>query len=130
MYTRTYFTEDKKIDVPENYDGTAFGENGIGTNVRESEKVESDFSVKECNVSDESVPANAKSRFSSLFDRLPIKSIFQGFPFSVFKGKESESGISFGTEEILICTVALYLFFSKDGDRECAVMLLILLFIH
>ena len=130
MYTRTYFTEDKKIDVPENYDGTAFGENGIGLNARESEKAESDFSVKESDFPGEDAPVSQKAKFSSRFDKLPIKSIFQGFPFSLFKEKEGDVGINFGTEEILICAVALYLFFSKGGDRECAIMLLVLLFIH
>ena len=32
-----------------------------------------------------------------------------------------------GTEEILIIAIALFLLFSKEGDRECAVMLLFLL---
>ena len=32
-----------------------------------------------------------------------------------------------GTEEILIIATAAFLFFSKDGDKECAILLLLLL---
>ena len=35
-----------------------------------------------------------------------------------------------GTEELLIIAVAAFLLFSKDGDRECAMILLFLLFIN
>lgn len=34
-----------------------------------------------------------------------------------------------GTEELLILALAAFLFFSRDGDRECALMLLALLFV-
>ena len=35
-----------------------------------------------------------------------------------------------GTEEILIIGLALFLFLSKDGDKECAILLALLLLIH
>lgn len=38
-------------------------------------------------------------------------------------------GFHLGLEEILIIAAAAFLFFSKDGDRECALMLVALLFI-
>ena len=34
-----------------------------------------------------------------------------------------------GLEEILIIAAAAFLFFRKDGDTECAIMLLLLLFV-
>lgn len=34
-----------------------------------------------------------------------------------------------GTEELLIGAVALFLLFSKNGDKECAIMLLLTLFV-
>ena len=37
--------------------------------------------------------------------------------------------LSLGTEEILIIGIALLLLFNKSGDKECAIMLLLLLFI-
>ena len=35
-----------------------------------------------------------------------------------------------GTEEILIIGLALFLFLSRDGDKECAILLALLLLIH
>ena len=43
--------------------------------------------------------------------------------------KDRLSGFKIGLEEILIIAAAAFLFFSKDGDIECALMLLVLLFI-
>ena len=53
-----------------------------------------------------------------------MKSIFTGMDF----GKLSFPKI--GTEEILIIGLAIFLFLSRDGDKECAVLLLLLLFIR
>ena len=36
----------------------------------------------------------------------------------------------FGYEEILIIAVAAFLFFSDSGDRECAILLILLLLIN
>ena len=35
-----------------------------------------------------------------------------------------------GTEEILLIAAFAYLFFSKEGDKECAIILLLLLFVN
>ena len=126
MYTRSYFTEDKKIDIPENYDGNAFRENldpfkenSIEDTIPEEERSEEDEKVSEA------------SAIPSLFGKLPISKLVTGLSGLSFKrGDIAQMCKKFGTEEILIGAVALYLFFSKDGDRECAIMLLILLFIR
>ena len=39
-------------------------------------------------------------------------------------------GFKLGTEELLIIALALFLFLSKDGDKECAIILFLLLFIN
>lgn len=44
------------------------------------------------------------------------------------KGERKEPG-GWGTEEWLLIGLALFLFFSAEGDRECAVILLLLLFV-
>ena len=129
MYTRSYFTEDKKIDIPENYDGNAFRENNTESPLEEN--VEQTFSAVD---EDESVTVGSRTErkgpFSSFFDKLPFKNLSESFPFPFFKNDSSSRGkLNFGTEEILICIIALYMFFSKDGDKECAIMLAILIFI-
>lgn len=45
------------------------------------------------------------------------------------KKKPGFSLPSLGTEEIILLCAAALLFFSKDGDRECALIILLLLFI-
>ena len=52
-----------------------------------------------------------------------IEAIFKGLIPSV------PSGFHIGLEEILIIASAALLFFSKERDSECAIMLLVLLFI-
>ena len=138
MYTRSYFTEDKKIDIPENYDGNAFRENTPGTFTEgdstldmEETSAQHTFANKNKEESTESQEALSKKGFSPFFERFPIKKLFSGLPFSLFKTSPcSEDGLSLGTEEILIIIIALYMFFSKDGDKECGIMLALLLFIR
>ncbi len=49
---------------------------------------------------------------------------------SLFSSGGVKSFISkIGTEEILIIATALFLFLSKEGDKECAIMLLLLLLV-
>ena len=69
----------------------------------------------------------AKGGISSLFS----SSIFSGlFPSGKIPFLSSLSLPKIGTEEILIIAAAAYLFFSKDGDKECAIMLILLLFVN
>ncbi len=122
MYSRNYFRDtDVQPTPPENYSGTALAE-------ETSEHFdEEELSVKAGAVTDEAQGHNKSdesvSVFSSLFrGESPLTRLFSGGGIKSFI-----SGI--GTEEILIIAAAALLFFSKEGDRECAVMLLILLFI-
>ena len=126
MYTRSYFNEEESVSVPENYDGNAFRES------TQSESPENSDSA-ECAAFKPDAPSEKSEeagRFSSLFGRLPFGSMFKdgtllGSLGSVF----NFSSVKFGAEEILLCALAAYLFLSKDGDRECAIMLLLLVFI-
>jgi hypothetical protein len=64
----------------------------------------------------------SKTAASGLFSRLP-----QLFGF---KGQDLlRTPVRLGTEELVLLGVALLLFFTKDGDRECALMIALLLFI-
>ena len=104
MYRATYPGGEFESQLPSDYSGTAF---------REPETVFEEARERAA----EEVPASASpSGLSSLFGiRLPQ---LKDFKLS-----------NIGLEEILLLGVALILFFSKDGDKECAVMLVLLLFI-
>ncbi len=125
MYTRSFFTEENKPAVPENYDGTAFSK--AQEKETKTEEASSPFVPP---VFEEKLPhestAKVFSGLSSIMERLPFKNLFSIFPI---KNGEDGKGFRLGTEEILICAAALYMFFSRNGDKECAIMLFILLFI-
>lgn len=102
MYTGRYQRGDD-IRIPDGYDGTML----------------SDESTSE---PDDTVGVSAT----------PRESILSG----LFRGGLTGLGdipilkrLNIGIEEILICAVALFLLTSKSGDKECAVMLLLLLFV-
>ena len=136
MYTRSYYGEENKITVPENYDGNAF----IQESEAEDPKIapmpthsgETKISPREepTFVEEEDSEACAEAVrerggfLSSVFKKLPLQGLFsQG---GIFNGQ----GFKIGGEEILIIALAIFLFFSRDGDRECALILLLLLFIN
>ena len=125
MYSRSYITDSREsITPPENYDGNAFIEprvtqnhtvavthgemRSVGNDVREE-------TVSECTAEPASTSVGG-SVLTSLLGRWGGIS-----PFRMPK---------IGTEEILIIATALFLFLSKEGDRECAIMLLLLLVIN
>ena len=132
MYTRSYYPESEGIKIPENYDGNAFRE--IGTkeeeriapsedNTKSEEVLRAPWDVSE-KAEEAMGNANIGSRgFGSFFDKISLNSITGILPF--FKSGK----FSLGNEEMLICAIALFLFFSRGGDKECAVMLLLLLWI-
>lgn len=126
MYTRTYFTENDKLSIPENYDGNAFREriSDGSTEIKITDEENNEYS-EESSEKYEKTSGGA----SSFFERLPIKNLISKFPIKgLFKGN-SNLFERFGYEEILISALMLYMFFSKEGDKECAVMLLLLLFV-
>ena len=116
MYSRSFYPEsNERLSIPENYDGTALIES-VAHNVEESAEVSTDI--------DKSTEANINS--TANFGKIPFLS-----------GLFGNSGLNFGlkmpkigVEEILIIATAAFLFFSKDGDRECAIMLALLLLIN
>ncbi len=119
MYTRVYSPEDAALNVPENYDGNAFRESISDVKEPSAEPV---FVPKQEN----SIHTEKKDDdgiLAGLFKKLPLQNVFGGL------GIKSLSSFKFGSEEILIVGIALFLFFSKSGDNELAFMLLLLLFI-
>ena len=130
MYTRSYYPEGDGIKIPENYDGNAFREMEtppIEKSVKEEapameETLRAPWDVSEAAEETMGVPKVARS-FGSFFERMPFGNLFGSLPF--FKGGK----LNFGTEELIICAIALFLLFSQGGDKECAVMLLLLLWV-
>ncbi len=112
VYQRSY---PDGYSIPENYSGIAVEE--CTSYPEECEEVEIHSTPRrEC---EEETPCacREKKRFplwekaTSLFSRLP-------FHLPRFEG-----------DDFLILGVAVLLFFSRDGDKECALLLLLLLFI-
>jgi hypothetical protein len=139
MYTRTYQAEEEKITVPENYDGNAFREDRecesySPPDVNTSQNTEAE---SKCNKTQESA-SEAYEECSSAPKKKAESSGILGSIFKVGSEKSSfldslpfvKNGIfDIGTEEILIVAVAVFLLLSKSGDKECAIMLLLLLFV-
>ncbi len=107
MYTRNYFSDPSAM--PSGYDGIALRENGD-----EPKEQESDVPVfKDIHKAPDK--KNSGSFLEGILGNLHI-----GLP----------SLERFGYEEILIIAVAAFLFFSDSGDRECAILLILLLLIN
>ena len=119
MYSRNYYDVKRTgMNLPENYVGTAFSDNENGesaTSRTESVDAPTEITDTECSVR---VRDERPSLLSGLFG--------PDSPAFLRNIKIPEIGL----EEILIIATAAFLFMSKDGDRECAVMLLLLLLVN
>ena len=102
MYTRSY-TENPPLTLPEGYAGTMLDGDAVSDNASAEQTAEA--------------AAPASGILSGLGG---IGSLFNIKHLGEFK---------IGTEELLIAAVALFLLFSKNGDKECAIMLLLTLFV-
>ena len=125
MYTRNFYEEEEQISVPKNYDGNAFRED-----TEEEYNTKNIFSVQKDADTQKSETVSFEPRgdgergFASAFlGKLPIAPFLSRFDY--FKKQRLE----FGTEELLIIGIALFLLLSKSGDAICALMLLALLFV-
>lgn len=104
MYTRSY-AQENDMPLPDGYGGTMLG--------CEETAVESDERIEELG-----------APTPSLFARLMPRGLGGILPPSLL------GSLKLGTEELLIGAIALFMLFSKSGDKECAIMLLLLLFIN
>ena len=123
MYSRSYYPESTdRPTPPENYDGTAFMERNEGEMLIEKT---AEASVGES----KDIPVQKSISSGGLFsDGIPLLSGL--FDKGGLLGGLGLKMPSIGTEEILIIATAAFLLFSKNGDRECALILLLLLFIN
>ena len=126
MYSRSYYPESQdRPTLPNNYDGTAF-----------AERAESQFEAEHQG------PSAVESEDTTVFNRVDDRGggLLSGLGRNpILSGLFAKEGLlgglglsmpCIGTEEILIIATAAFLFFSKSGDRECALILLLLLFIN
>ena len=139
MYTRSYHPEDEKIKVPENYDGNALREE-----IRDDAPLSLTLtkSIGETKISprddiptiEEEATESTETDKKDIDDAVKV-GMFERLTQNGFLGKKLGglirlNNFKLGSEEILIAAIALFLLFSKDGDIECALMLLLLLFIN
>ena len=125
MYARSYPSDTLSPALPKGYDGVAFEEEkeenrDTGrTNTAEEREIK-EISAEPSNT----LEAESRSVFGGILS--PFQNVFSGL-FGKTKGLLPR-GI--GTEEILILITAAFLLFSRDGDPECALILLFLLIVN
>ena len=130
MYTRSYNDERSEIVIPESYGGTSLFDAKISDDSQKTQNIQAAEPEKNPWEKSEDVHTSATpkehsyDKDESFLSKLP----FSDFLSNIFK-KDKFSLQNIGKEEILIIATAAFLFFSKDGDRECAIMLLLLLFL-
>ena len=108
MYTTSYNDENSGIAIPDGYGGTLLGE--------------SDASH------DEQIAATASAEPKEMRGSI-LSGLFGTLPQKFLSGSILE-GFRLGSEELLILAAAALLFFTRGGDKECAIMLVLLLFIR
>ena len=139
MYSRGFVTS-ADVKIPEKYDGTALREisedNDAPTQIQipnfsdtpkreikispsESRESENDMDTETPSTSEGSIPTGS-------FFSTPLKWLSGLIPDGL-KSINPISKIEF--EELIIIGLAAFLFFSKSGDKECALMILALIFI-
>ena len=131
MYTRPY-DERSGIVIPESYGGTALYEKEHPSEENETQTASAPMPDEGRNPwekkrvhTDETEKNERAEPVSSFLSKLP----FGDFLEEIFvNGKIGLQKI--GIEEILIVATAAFLFFSKEGDKECAIMLMLLLFLQ
>ena len=116
MYSRNYIKEETEAPrPPENYAGCALAEECPPEEAEGVSQSPWEEAPEEPKEERRGIPV-----FSDLFSGRGISGLFS-------KGGISSFIKGIGTEEILIIATAFFLLFSKDGDKECAIMLLLLL---
>lgn len=118
MYSRSFYpdTPDRPT-LPENYDGTFLVDRNEPEIKPEEQKAET-------------VQTSVTTPTGSSPKGFGIPFLSDLFGEGGFLGKLGLGSFKIGTEEILILATAAFLFFSKNGDKECALILLLLLFIN
>ena len=126
MYSRSYYDKAEEFALPANYDGTAFVEDKKNEENSTRPPSECQNELKRA----EQAEAQCSASEAVSFPGLGALSRLGGGLFGGLFGKGGLKLPKLGAEEILIIATALFLLFSKDGDIECSILLLLLLLIN
>ena len=124
MYSRSYYPDGAgRPSPPENYDGCAFSEqiNPPSPETGEVSFIEDGPRKSGCPERTEECGGGGLGQIPLLSGLLGKGGLLGGLNLKL---------PTLGTEEILILAMAAFLFFSKWGDKESAIMLLLLLLIN
>lgn len=126
MYSRSYYQDEERITPPENYDGTSLIKEEIANEELETVSGLGNFGMSLPTHEERGEKEKARSSDGILagLTNLPFLSGIFG------RGESTLKMPKIGSEEILILFAAAFLFFSKNGDKETALILLILLLIN
>lgn len=146
MYTKpkSFYPEDgERVKIPEKYDGTSLLESvkddiqsavppyDMPPRVAEGLSQKRDVKISPTTEAAEDNETVCEASAAPVGDGGILSSLFGKNPFggikSLFGGGDFLS--SFGTEELIIVGIILFLLFSKGADKECALILGVLLFI-
>lgn len=134
MYTRNYVDDGVGVNIPQHYDGIAFD-----TDIQDTKNTVS-ATIGERKISPQDTPASFEPEdtpvsapietqgglFGNIFGKLGFKNLLPSSLNSILSLEQ----FKLGKEELLLIGLALFLLFSKEGDKECAIILLLLLFVN
>ncbi len=128
MYQRKYYKDEATMKIPDNYSGLAIDAEGY---IDESAATEEPYEVPTLAMpmSPPSPPPPSEEECGA---QACIEKKHGGTFYETIEGFCRRIGLhmpTFDREDILLIGVALFLFFSKDGDKECAILLIALLFL-
>ena len=119
MYTGNYYPKEEGMRVPLDYSGSTFGDD-------ESRKINERSGSRDEGITETMAEMRGDGILGSLASLFPIGRILPDGMRNAFHLEN----FKIGTEELLIIALAMFLFLSKDGDKECAIILFLLLFIN
>ena len=123
MYTRSYSDTVGDIIIPEKYGGTSFVHSSAQEHHEAREQTHNPWEGQEQTTAREEDVGEIKETSAT-----PTKGGIGAMRSGLFK-TDLFTLPSIGREELLIIATAVFLLFSKEGDKECAIMLLLLLFL-
>lgn len=143
MYSRGYYSDtDEKINLPDSYDGVAFSElKATDTNTPTSNAEGAHEEPEAGGIGGKNpwedtgqkkeAEVMARPGGGGIFSGLGSSPFFKGlFGGGSLLGIDGLKMPKIGTEELLIIATALFLLFSHEGDKECGIILLLLLFVN
>ena len=129
MYSQNFAHGDAELSIPKNYDGTAFFDEGVKIHSDDPKDNNHRKGAKDfCDDHSYTEAEETLGKESGFLSSFGISKLISSLiPKNLFSVNPFHDGI--GIEELLILGIAAFLLFSSSGDKECAIMLLALLFV-